>query len=145
MKMQLLSKEYINDIIELYHQLLPKENIFFNKKIAEVLDIIDKDMNYNIIVGIVNGKAVATCTLIIIPNITHDARPYGIIENVITHCEFRGKGYGHQVLEQAKKIAKENRCHKIMVQTRRKEEKIFEFYRKAGFSDDISKGFWVDL
>ncbi len=145
LKIQLLSFQYINDILELYQQLLPEENIFLNENLLTVFKSIMNKKEYNIIIGIINGKVITTCTLLVIPNITHNMRPYGIIENVITHAEYRGEGYGAQVINYAKNIALENNCHKIMVQTRRKDERVFRFYKKVGFEDNISKGFWMDL
>lgn len=145
MEVQLLGEKYIFDLLELYKQLLPRENIIYSSEIESLIESINSDNNYYIIIGIVDGHAVATCSLIIIPNITHDLRPYAIVENVVTHECYRNKGYGSHLLEYAKHIAEKNNCHKIMVQTRRKEEKVFEFYRKAGFHDDVTKGFLMNL
>ncbi|MGI4795883.1 MAG: GNAT family N-acetyltransferase, partial [Janthinobacterium lividum] len=43
----------------------------------------------------------ATCTIVIIPNVTHSARPHALIENVSTLREERNKGYGRMVVEAA--------------------------------------------
>ena len=52
-----------------------------------------QDQNHHIIVNIVDDKIVSSCVCVIIPNLTRDVRPYAFIENVVTHADYRGKGY----------------------------------------------------
>ena len=48
LKIQLLSFQYINDILELYQQLLPEENIFLNENLLTVFKSIMNKKEYNI-------------------------------------------------------------------------------------------------
>lgn len=79
------------------------------------------------------GRLVASCLLAIIPNLTRGGRPYGLIENVVTHADFRKRGLAtgllHHALEQAWRV----RCYKVMLMTGRKDEATLRFYRQAGF------------
>lgn len=145
MKIQLLKRNHIEGLLELYRQLLPNEHIEITYDMQNLLNKIDHDKNYNILIGTIGEKVVTTCTVIVIPNITHQMRPYAIIENVITHSKFRNKGYGIRILQAAQNIAKENNCYKIMIQTRRRDLSVLNFYQKAGFSKTITTGFTMDL
>lgn len=145
MEIKRIEKRYINDLIELYNQLLPNAELVYNKKIDNLYNLVDKSDFYNILIGVEDEMAVSSCSLIIIPNITHSQRPYAIIENVITHKNYRKRGYGSELLKCAINIAKENNCHKVLLQTRRKEKSTLEFYRKVGFNDQITTGFMIDL
>ena len=40
----------------------------------------------------------SSCALSVVPNLTRGCQPYGVIENVVTHADYRGKGYGKKVV-----------------------------------------------
>ncbi len=88
-----------------------------------------------------DGRLVSTCTLAIIKNLTRSGRPFGLIENVVTHSEYRKRGYGTAILQKAVEIAKDNNCYKVMLLTGRKEESTLRFYERAGFERGIKTGF----
>ena len=88
-----------------------------------------------------SGQLIASCVLIMIPNLTRNASPYGLIENVVTHKDFRRIGYGTQVLGKALDIAWERGCYKVMLLTGSKQEGTLRFYEKAGFKMSMKTGF----
>ena len=83
--------------------------------------------------GFASGSLVSSCTLTVIPNLTRACRPYGVIENVVTHVEHRGKGWGKAILGRALGEAWRQDCYKVMLLTGRKDEATLRFYEKAGF------------
>lgn len=89
----------------------------------------------------VDGALVSTCTLTVIPNLTRGARPYGVIENVVTHPEFRHQGIGSAILRHARDLAWRQGCYKVMLLTGRKDEATLRFYEKAGFFSGVKTGF----
>lgn len=93
------------------------------------------------VVGEMDGHLVASCTLVIIPNLTRGARPYGLIENVVTHTDCRQKGIGTETLHYALQLAWEKQCYKVMLLTGRTQEETLRFYEKAGFQRGIKTGF----
>lgn len=103
------------------------------------------DPNLFYIVAVKNGELISTCNITIIKNLTRYARPYGLIENVVTHKEHRNKGYGKLVLKEAVKIAKEKNCYKVMLMTGSKKEETLKFYESAGFLKGIKTGFIINL
>jgi GNAT superfamily N-acetyltransferase len=70
-----------------------------------------------IFIGAVDGALVASCTLIVIPNLTRGGLPYGLIENVVTHTAFRRRGFGQQILQAAVAAAWQFDCYKVMLMT----------------------------
>lgn len=80
-----------------------------------------------------DGALVASCTLTTIPNLTRACKPYGVIENVVTHADHRGRGWGKAVLAQALAHAWQQGCYKVMLLTGRQDEATLRFYEQAGF------------
>lgn len=99
-------------------------------------DIFERFSAYEgsaIIVGKVDDTLAASCTLVVIPNLTHGGRSYGLIENVVTHRDFRNRGFGRQVLLQAADLAWAADCYKVMLMTGSKKPETLNFYLGAGF------------
>ena len=86
-------------------------------------------------------RLIASCTLVIIPNLTRGARPYGLIENVVTHADYRRRGIATQLLRYALERAWEAGCYKVMLLTGRQDEATLRFYEKAGFRRGVKTGF----
>ena len=86
-----------------------------------------------ILVGTVEGKLVASCTLVVIPNLTRNGRPYALVENVVTHAQWRKRGFGTALLAAAAERAWEHDCYKVMLMTGSKDPATLAFYGQAGF------------
>lgn len=102
---------------------------------------IYNDENHHIIVCEVNGKLVSSCVCVIVPNLTRNIRPYAFIENVVTHADYRGKGYATACLNYAKELAQKADCYKMMLLTGSKNNKTLDFYKKAGYNSDDKTAF----
>ena len=89
----------------------------------------------------VDGLLVSSCTLTIIPNLNHDGRPYGLMENVVTDPAYRKKGLATAVLRHALDDAWAAQCYKVMLLTGSKQEETLRFYEGAGFQRGVKTGF----
>ena len=88
-----------------------------------------------------DGRLVSTCTLAVVPNLTRGCRPYGVVENVVTHADFRRRGYGRGVLRHALDCAWERGCYKVMLLTGRRDEGTYRFYESVGFDRAAKQAF----
>jgi GNAT superfamily N-acetyltransferase len=86
-----------------------------------------------VIVADVAGVLVSSCTLVTVPNLTRGVKPYGLIENVVTHLEHRRTGLGRAVLAFALDTAWKAGCYKVMLATGSRQEETLHFYEGAGF------------
>lgn len=91
--------------------------------------------------GFVDGRLISSCTLAVIPNLTRGCRPYGVVENVVTHPAHRRQGYGTALLHAALAHAWSVGCYKVMLLTGRKDEATLRFYRTAGFDPHAKQAF----
>ena len=124
----------LSDLLELYthlHELGVPEN---SEHLQNTWSVICRDGNHHIIVCEVDGKLVSSCVCVIIPNLTRNIRPYAFIENVVTHADYRGKGYATACLNHAKDLAIKANCYKMMLLTSSKTESTLNFYKRAGYN-----------
>ena len=92
----------------------------------------------------VSGSLVSSCTVSVIPNLTRACRPYAVVENVVTHGDFRGRGYGKAILQAALDFAWSLHCYKVMLMTGRLNESTFSFYEAVGFKRDKKQAFVME-
>ena len=67
----------------------------------DIIQRLYENKNSHLLVAEVDGKVVSTVYLTVIENLTHNNRPFGIIENVVTHINYRNKGIASALLEKA--------------------------------------------
>ena len=134
----------VHDLKELYFEHLTKTPPVEEQDMtawAELVEGFAESSDYYLLVGEVEGRVVATVTLVIINNLTHNMRPYGVVENVVTHEAHWGKGYATKLLDRASELARERNCYKIMLMTGSKKESTLRFYKNAGFDGNAKTAF----
>ena len=128
-----------DDLKVLYFEYLthfpPKEEQDMNLW-RHLLDKFEKDDNMYLLVIEENGKVVSSIQMAIIESLTHNVSPFAVIENVVTHIDYRSKGYASALLGKASEIAREHGCYKISLETGSNKESTLNFYRKNGFEID---------
>jgi len=138
----------LSDLYDLYMNHLtknPPKKFQDIEKWAELLKKLIDDVNYHILVGEIDTKVVSSVTLVVINNLTHGLRPYALIENVVTHEDYRNKGYATDLINHACRIAEKSGCYKIMLMTGSKKESTLKFYENCGFNKNDKTGFvkWI--
>lgn len=129
-----INKDELSCLLKLYEQLGDNPFPTDTKRLYDVWKKIMDDQNYHVIIDEEDGIIVSSCTVIIIPNLTHNIRPYAFVENVVTDINYRKKGLASACLDYAKKISSRNNCYKMMLLTGSKRESTLKFYKKAGYN-----------
>ncbi len=140
-------KEDLNALLELYLFLHEEEIPEQNEHLKSTWKQIIEDRNHHLLVNEVEGKIVSSCVCVIIPNLTRNVRPYAFIENVVTHKEYRKKGYAGECLDYARQIAEQENCYKMMLLTGSKRTETLRFYENAGYNSSDKTAFiqWLGM
>ncbi len=136
-----LMQHELQQLLELYKHLNKDDAELTLETVETLWEEIYENKRIHNTVADYEGQLVASCVLTIVPNLTRGGRPYGLIENVVTHSDFRRRGLGTKILKAALEIAWEQNCYKVMLLTGSKREETLSFYEKAGFKRGIKTGF----
>lgn len=120
----------------LYRHLNPDDAIVSPEEAEAILERFAAYPGSVVLGGWDDGELVASCTLVVIPNLTRGGMPYALIENVVTAASHRKRGFGRALLERAVSIAWEHDCYKAMLLTGSTEPATLAFYRGAGFEQN---------
>ncbi len=137
----------LDGILALYLHLHEKSIAKHDETLDKTWNKILSDEDYHLIVCEKDGMIVSSCTCIVVPNLTRTVRPYILIENVVTHPDYRNKGCAGSCLSYAKDIALKNNCYKMMLMTGSKDPATHRFYEKNGFSskDKTAYALWINM
>jgi len=123
----------LSELLSLYRHLHPHDPQPETATAERVWSTIFASGAMTVIVAQAADRLVSSCTLAIVPNLTRGGRSYGVIENVVTHADFRRLGLGQRVLAHALDLAWQADCYKVLLATGSKQETTLRFYEGAGF------------
>lgn len=99
----------------------------------KAFDEIAGDPRQQLFVIEAEGSVVGTACLIIVPNLTHQGRPYAIVENVVVEAGSRSSGYGEQLMRHVIERARSAGCYKVALTSNQQRLEAHRFYEKLGF------------
>ena len=132
----------LEKLLALYLHLNPADELLPIDEAERLFEDLQKYNGSAIFIGSIDDTVITSCTLIVVPNLTRGGRPYGLIENVVTHAAHRRRGHGKQLLQAAVQAAWDANCYKVMLQTGSKRPATHAFYTAAGFEQNKT-GFQV--
>ena len=142
MEIRELALSELNALLDLYTHMHDADAPLPDRERVETLwQEIQASPYFKYFGAFVTNKLVSSCTLSIIPNLTRGCRPYGLIENVVSHSDFRQRGLGRALLKHTLAYAWGCNCYKVMLLTGRKNEAVYRFYEGAGFDRNAKQAF----
>ena len=133
-------------LLDLYKHLHAVDDpLPHSEALAETWDEMRNSPSVQCIVADDQGKVVSSCVVAIVPNLTRGARPFAVVENVVTHSDYRKQGLGQAVVNKAIAIARSHNCHKVILLSNHERREAHHLYEKLGFKDNHSKGYVLHL
>ncbi len=138
-EIRLAKESDIPRILELYHELsmittqaeqdLSTSWDNYRRVFAE----ISGNPRRELLVAEYDGDVVGTAALYIIPNLSHGATPYALVENLVVNHKYRRKGIGKKLMEYTIVRARQEGCHRIELGSDKRREEAHRLYRSLGF------------
>lgn len=131
-------------LLELYRQLSPSTEASSPEDAARGFQAMSDAPHVTVFVAEVDGVAAGTVTLVVAPNLTHGARPWAQVENMVVDEAVRGSGVGKKLIEACVETARAKGCYKVQLQSanhrREAPHNAHAFYAAMGF-EPSSVGF----
>lgn len=142
-----LAAEDLDALLALYEDLHSGDEPAPRATLEDIWQSILCDPGRIYVGGFIGGSArselVSTCNAVIVPNLTRGARPYAIIEQVVTHHDHRRRGFGAQTMRHLLECCWERRCYKVSLTSGVRRDQAHEFYEALGFDRDAKHAFVI--
>ncbi len=134
----------LDALLRLYEQLSAGNAGTDRDRASAALEALLASPGATLLVAEDDGSVIGTVTLVVVPNLTHNAQPWAQVENMVTDASVRGGGAGRALLEECLRLAAGAECYKVQLQSANTrttpENDAHGFYRHLGF-DASSSGF----
>jgi predicted N-acetyltransferase YhbS len=122
-------------IVELYEELTEEKIEISSETAQRVFSEIVSLPQQEFLIAEENGLVVGSLFVHIIPNLSHHAQPWAILENMIVDSRYRRLGIGRLLLVSALDFSRQAGCFKAQLLSHKKRREAHQFYRDLGFED----------
>jgi GNAT superfamily N-acetyltransferase len=120
-------------ILELYETLTGEPHKLARHETQPLFDEIKAMPGHELLVAEADGAVVGSMVLLIVPNFSHGALPWAIVENLVVDAGRRRQGIGRLLMDYARERAREAGCYKIQLLSNTKRQEAHRFYKALGF------------
>ena len=138
-----LKEDEIEQLTELYFHYTKEENLpeISEEKIKSIWEEIQKNPCVNYFVLESENRIAASCILSTTPSFIRGGAAYGVIEHVVTHADFRKRGFAKEILEYSLDYAWSHGCTEVMLLSGFDDKGAHRIYEKLGFDKHERVGF----
>lgn len=143
MKIRKLREKDLAELIDLYsHYVVPASLPPLTRStVSGIWKKIKGNPSVSYFVLETQGKMAASCILSITPSFIRGGRGFGLIEHVVTHREFRRKGFARSLLKFTLDHAWKRGCTEVMLLSGSENKIAHQLYESLGFDQSKRKGF----
>ena len=137
-----LAHDDLPKLLALYAHLHGADNpLPAHERLDEIWGRILRDDSHVYMSGFLGETLIGACNAVVVPNLTRGARPYAVIENVVTHAKDRRTGAGTKVMRRLIDECIARGCYKIMLMSAADRDSAHEFYQSLGFDKKSKQAF----
>ena len=125
----------------LYLHLNPERPVMDQHRSQLILNRLIEMDEFQLLLCFADSILVASSMLIFAPNLMRGGRPHALLENVVTHKDYRQSGHGQAVINAAFDLAWERGAHQVLLFSARVDPGAHEFYEKCGFRGGRKAGY----
>ncbi len=121
-------------VLHLYSQLGMDDGMALTLETAkEIFNRMKAYPDYMLYVAVEGEAVVGVFALLIMDNLGHKGAPSGVVEDVVVHEDWRGKGVGLTMMDEAMKLCAAKGCYKLALTTNKSRHRTCLFYETLGF------------
>ncbi len=132
-ELRIATKEHLPILNRLYADMDNKP-LMCDEQIIGIWNEIQEIPNYFVYLAYLNNKAIGTFSLLLMPTMMHrDFHKSAILDSVTIATDYRGQGFGKEMIERALKISANAGCYKVTFSSNLKRKSAHKFYESLGF------------
>ncbi|MCY9786260.1 GNAT family N-acetyltransferase [Nocardiopsis sp. EMB25] len=94
---------------------------------------MENDPDRTVLVAEERGQIIGTLDLLVVANLTHDAQPWAVVDNLVVDPQRRGGGVGRALMEDALDRATRAGCYKVELFAHESRDRSSGFSAALGF------------
>ena len=134
-KIEILEAEEkdLSSVISLFKQPEVDKDVLSIMPAQRIFNRIRNYPDYKIYVAKADHRIVGTFGLLMMDKLSHLGAKSGIVDDLMVHPDWQGKGIGKKMMQFAMDRCRESGCYKLMLSSNIKRELAHNFYEKLGF------------
>lgn len=98
---------------------------------------MENDPDRTVLVAERRSQIIGTLDLLVVANLTHDAQPWAVVDNLVVDPEVRRRGIGRALMEDALDRSTRSGCYKVELLSHETRHEAHAFYRSLGFDESV--------
>ncbi len=134
----------LSSVLSLFKQPDVDKDVLSILQAQRIFNRIRLYPDYKIYVAKADHRIVGTFSLLMMDKLAHLGAKSGIVDDVMVHQDWQGKGIGKKMMQFAMELCREADCYKLTLSSDMKRELAHQFYEKLGFKKH-GYSFVIDL
>ena len=110
-----------------------RESASVSDEYREAFGAMAKEVYNRVLLAEIDGKIVGSLQLVFIPGVSRNGSKRALIESVRVKSSVRGQNVGTALMKEAIRVARENGCKLVQLDSDLRRPRAHLFYRRLGF------------